>query len=511
MPARRYVTALLVAALPALFLASQLDLPLYEDGLFWWVPQALWIAERGPAWVPAGELPGACLPDAWLPPQWTGGLPDYGHPPLWFHYLALWLRLLGPTAWSVRVACLPLALLLGWGAVALARRLAGLEAPPLALAALLSPTLLGQLLRPDTDLPLLVLVLAALVAVADARPWRFAALAGLAAWCKEPAVLLAVPAALAGLRDRRFLAASCAAPAALAAWATIHRARTGWALAGAERIPENAQAWLHDLGAVASIALLEGGRWAAWAASLGAAALAWRRRALRDPTPDPGRRRALLACAAFLVSQILAFSFLNFLGGRGLLQAFTHVRYLLPAAVVGTLLAAGLAQRLISRAFAPRLSPARLSLVLALSMAVAALPGARRLGARGPEANLFSLDQARAWEVAALDLARADPAPRRATWVESQLFTALTRPWAGLVERGVRDVRPFGPDTLPEDLAPGDRLVRCRYGEPLGRLGELRRAEIERVAVGEAWVLIERVLPGRTAPPPARTLESTQR
>ncbi|MBK9370211.1 MAG: hypothetical protein IPN01_28615 [Deltaproteobacteria bacterium] len=61
-----------------------LDVPLVEDGLFWWVPQGLLAAETGPQWV-LDRLAQATRPHAALPPQWAGnGLPDYGHPPLWF-------------------------------------------------------------------------------------------------------------------------------------------------------------------------------------------------------------------------------------------------------------------------------------------------------------------------------------------------------------------------------------------------------------------------------------------
>jgi len=495
---RPATTSLLVALAPVLFLALHLDLPLYEDGLFWWVPQALWIVERGPAWIPAGDLPRACLEGGAVPPQWAGGLPDYAHPPLWFHYLAAWIAALGASARTVHLACLPVVAALGAGAVALARRLGGPAAAPLALVPLLSPTLLGQTLRPPTDLPLLAASLWALAALCDGRPWRFAALGVLATWSKEPGVLLAAPALLLGLRDRRFLVAALAGPAALAAWALVHRAQVGWGLAGAERIPESLDGWLRDLGTVARLVLLASGRWAGWVALLLAAGVWALRRARLAPQAEASR--AAWLCGTYMGVQILAFSFLNFLGGRGLEQAYTHVRYLLPAAAVGSLLAAALALRLAVTAAGSRLPTERAATVLALLLVAAAVPGARRLHPGGPEANLFGADQARAWTAAAAAL--QVPAGPGCARVDSHLYTALTRPWVGLVARPVAGLCPLGPSLRPEDLAPGDLLVLCRYGEPLGRLGELVRERVEGFAAGDAWVRVERVLPGRAAPPP---------
>ncbi|MFH1469648.1 MAG: hypothetical protein ABIO70_35005 [Pseudomonadota bacterium] len=503
-PPRPAVVALLVGALPAAFLLAHLGLPLVEDSLFWWVPRALWLTEHGPAWVAAGDLPRACLTGGALPPQWSGGLPDYGHPPLWFHYLAGWLALLGPYAWALRLACLPPAALLGWSAVALARRIGGPAASPLALLVLAAPPVLAQVLRPDTDLPLLALSLTALVALADGRPWRFALLAALAAWIKEPAVLLTVPAAVLGLRDRRMLAAAAAGPAALALWVTIHRAATGWALAGAERLPPSLGAWLGDLAAVLHLTFAATGRWIAPLLLLAGLAAA-RARPTMPPSP-PGHataRRTALILAVFAAAQIAVFSVLNFLGGRDVAQGYTHVRYLLPGAAAALLLLGGLGGRALLRAL-PVLGahPLRAWALLGLLTVAVALPGSHRLHPRGPEATLFGRDQALAWVQAAAALPALRP-PEGSIWVESHVYTALTQPWAGLVPDALEGLRPSSPDLLPDELHPGDLLVHCSYGEPLGRLGELSLDPVVRFDVHQAWVRVDRVLPGRAAPPPS--------
>ncbi len=493
--------------LPALFLLSQLGLPLYEDGLFWWVPRGLLIAEQGPLWVAAGDLPLACHPDATLPPQWTGGLPDYGHPPLWFHYLGLWLRLLGPHAWVVHLACLPVVALLGWGTVTLARRLAGPGAELLAAAVLLSPPLLAQLVRPDTDLPLLAACVWALVALSHRRAGRFALISGLAAWLKEPGILLILPALALAIRHRdgRLLAASAAAPLALVAWAGVHWWQTGWATAGAEHLPSGPLSYLRDLGSVLHLSLLASGRWAIWALLAAALVLRWRRASV-SPSPAAGQvaSTATLACAVFVTTQLLTYAGLNFLGGRGAQDAYTHVRYLLPGIVTGSVLGLALGLRALRSAVPPvRHRPLRATALLAALVVLASLPTARWLHPRGPEANLYALDQARAWQQAAAALPEHRTASER-LWVESHLYTALTRPYAGLVTAPTPDLLPFGPATRPEDLEPGDLILHSRYGEPLSRLGELVLEPVTSFDSGSAWVELARVQSGRSAgePPP---------
>ena len=502
-----------VALLPALFLLGLLDTPLYEDGLFWWVPRALLLAQDGPAWIAAGDLPLACLPNAALPPQWTGGLPDYGHPPLWFHYLAAWVRILGPHAWVIHLACVPVALALGAGTVTLARRLAGPAGAVLAAAALLSPPLLAQLLRPDTDLPLLAASLWALVALIDRRPLHFALLSILAAWLKEPAALLVLPALVLGARERcpRLLAACTAAPLALVAWGLIHHQQVGWALAGAEHLPTGVGPYLRDLGAVLYLSLVSGGRWVTWL--LLAAALVVSRqvghrvgRAAPSPADPSPATRALLVCGVFATSQLLVFAGLNFLGGRGAQDAYTHVRYLLPAITTTTLLGLALALRhALASMPGLRSHPQRVALIMAAVVVAAALPTSRWLHPRGPEANLFGIDQARAWQRSVDLIEQHRPATGR-VWVESHLYTALTRPYAGLVDRPMTGVVPFGPSTRPEEPEPGDLVVHSRYGEPLSRLAELVLEPRASATSGSAWVKLETVGVGRsaTAPSPSK-------
>ncbi len=511
MPASRTTFHSVIHALallvPGLFLLSQLGLPLVEDGLFWWVPRALLLAQEGPRWVAAGELPDACMPSLALPPQWTGGLPDYGHPPLWFHYLALWIRLLGPHGWVVHAACLPVALGLGWACLGLTRRLGGPAAAPIAMVALACPPVLAQLLRPDTDLPLLAVSIAALLALGAGRLVSFALLAALATWLKEPAVLLAVPAATLALarRSPRHLAAASVAPLALLAWMAIHHHATGWALAGAEHLPAGPGAYLRDLGAVLALSLLATGRWLMLALAVAALLLRWRRAGPPRPEP-PGTHVAadsLLACTSFLIAQLLVFAGLNFLGGRGLQDAYTHVRYLLPAITVAAIVLPVLTLRW-STAALPRLAthPRVTASLLALVLVGAGLPSARWLHPRGPEATLYGADQARAWQAAAEEIEEHRPA-LGTLWVESHLYTALTRPYAGLVQRPVPRLVPFGPATRPEDLQPGDVIVHSRYGEPLSRLGELRSSPIARYDHGSAWVKVDLVEPGRAAGDPS--------
>jgi len=489
---------------PLLFLMGHLHSPLQEDGLFWWVPRALLMVEQGPLWVAAGDLPDACLPTLPLPHQWSAGLPDYAHPPTWFLYLAGWLALLGPQAWVVRLACLPAVLLISLASLGLCRRLAGEEPSAwAALPALLAPALLAQLLRPDTDLPLLAAQLWALLAMIDGRPWRFALLACLAVWLKEPGVLLVAPALVLGLGDKRFFAASLAPLAALAAWILVHHQVTGWGLPGAERLPETPLVYLRDLAAVASIVFIEQGRWACWAglACAGLCQLRQRQASTQHPSERASRRRALLSCAVFAASQLLVFSGLNFLGGRAAEHGYTHVRYLLPAMTVASLVAASLALRWTCLCASGR-RRALLLPALCLLMALPQLHRARALQPRGPEGNLYGLDLVRAWAMARPPLEAAALEGR--VWVGSYLYAALTRPYAGLADRPVPGLLPFGPATLPEQLSPGDLLVYASYGEPLGRLGELRREVLQRWQTGHAWVVLARIRAGRAAPAPSQ-------
>jgi hypothetical protein len=491
---------IIFASLPSLFLLANLDLPLMEDGLFWWVPQALIAAERGLSWAPSGELPLACRPDLPLPPQWAGGIPDYGHPPLWTSWLALWLRVLGPSARAVHLACLPAALGVGVGLVALSRRLGGGEAG--ALPALLCPALLLQVLRPDTDLPLLAFSLGALVAALDRRPLRYALLSSLAVASKEPGVLLVLPALLVALRTPSFRWAALAPPLALLAWALVHRATAGWGLAGSETLAPTLLAWLRNLGSVARIVLLDGGRWAPTLSGLLAPLLAplLARHLAHHGRASLSRAPAERLLLAWILLQLFFFAGVNFLGGRDHVDALTHVRYLLPALLVALIWSVSRVLR--------ALPPARLALPALALLLLPSLLGARARDPRGPEANLYGWDLARAWrealphvEALAAPGNRLTDPPPPPILVESYLFTALTRPFAGLVREPVPGLLPHGFDTDPDAVPSGSLVVTASHGEPLSRLGERVLRETHRVRVGEAWVAFLVMEEGRVAGP----------
>lgn len=504
MPAPRPTARLLpvlAASIPATFLLAHLHLPLMEDALFWWVPRALKFAEQGLGWVAAGDLPAACQPDLPLPPQWAAGIPDYGHPPTWFWYLSAWIRLPLRPVTAVHLACVPWALGAGFGILALSNRLCPAHPVLTALPALLAPPLLAQVLRPDTDLPLLCCFLWALVALWDRRPLRFALWATLATTFKEPGVLLALPGLTLALRHRRFVAASIAPVAALGGWALLHHAVAGWGLAGAERLPESAGEWLRDAGRVLQLVAWEQGRGALLLAWL-AAAVATRSDRLPanpPPSPDGARMRLLLLLAAWTG----AFSGVNFLGGRNVEQGYTHVRYLLPAITLFALLATS-AVLVLARGLARR-SPFRLFyLVPAVTLAIAAA-GSRAPHPRGPEANLFQRDLALAWQRAVPEVQQALRRDVGRVWVGSYLYTALTRPYAGLVQAPLSGLQVYGYGTDPEALRQGDRVVQAAYGEPLGRLGELELRFLAEASAGAAWVRMFEVTGGRRAAP-ARNL-----
>ncbi|MCB9742115.1 MAG: glycosyltransferase family 39 protein [Alphaproteobacteria bacterium] len=461
---RRHLPELLCALLAAGVVLWGLDLPLVEDGLFWWVPKALRVAEIGPAWV-LDTLPAAARPEAALPPQWAGGLPDYAHPPLWYWYLGAWTWALGPTHTAVHLAALPLAALFGLGLVRLLRQAGGPLAAWAALALPLLPPVAANLLRADTDLPLMALTPWALYALLTRREGLFALCAGLATACKEPGILLAAPGLLACLLDRRLGWGWAWPPMVLAAWAGLHHAETGWALAGSERLPESLVGWLHDLGAVLRITLLEQGRWlllplAAWAA--------------RAAVPTRVERRTLLILGAHTLTQLAFFGTLNFLGGLDRVDAHTHVRYLIP----GLLGACALALALAPYAAAP--------------LTLASLIFLHRPSVDGPEASLHGLNVGRALRQAA-PMLEARLALGEEIWVGSYAWTAYTRPYAGVVEAPLDGLRIYAYGTDPAEVS-GLVLQAC-VGEPLGRLQELDLQPLEELRVHQAWVRLYRVGP----------------
>ncbi len=459
----------MAAAIAAAVVLGGLHVPLVEDGLFWWVPKGLFMAQHGLSWSAAGELPDAVA--AGLVghdplPQWGAGLPDWDHPPLWYWWLGLFLWVSRSVA-AVHLAGLPMAVLAAVGWVAVAEQL---KRPWAGLSVLALPPVLAQLLRPDLDLPLLAIVPWALAAALAGRWRRFALLGLLAPWVKEPGVLLVVPAALAaltsGLRPWRpravglHLLAALTPLAGLGAWRLIHGP-----LARPERLPAGLAAWLHDLGVVARIALWDQGRWLLLP---GVLLLAWhlRRR--------PAARRPALLAASFALAWLGFFAAVGFFATAGHADTLTHVRYFLPGLCTLTvLLAAGL-------------PPLALSGLLWLTVR----------SPWGPEASLWGLQAA---------LAEADAAPQiaawldegRTVWVGSYQAAGLLQPWAGVSRRALPATTPAGGrlriyayGTTPAEVAAGDVLVVAAYGEPAGALlAGLQTAALDRWTRGQAEVV----------------------
>jgi len=460
---RRVGPQLLTALVAACAVLAGLNAPLVDDSMFWWAPKALLVAEHGPAWVLAGDLPLAARPDAPLPPQWSGGLPDYGHPPLWYWYLGAWLWALMrwlPVHVAIHLAAVPVALGFGWGVSVLLRRLGGVSAAWAGPAVVLLPPAVAQLQRADTDLPLMALSVWALVAVLDRRDWLFAGVTALAVACKEPGILLTAPLGAAMLMDRRWSWAWLAAPLTLLGWAGIHYLEAGWALAGAERLPETAGQWLSDLGSVAWLMAGDQGRWVL--IPLAAYGL-WR---------AAPRRRALLLTLAHALTHLAFYGTLNFLGGIDRVDAYTHIRYLLP----GTIAFACLWVAPLPKAAGPAL--AALCLVFL-----------HRPSPRGPEASLYGIDNARALREAAPILDDLEGPVHAGSYA----WTAYTRPFVGVVEapRDAWGMYAFG--TEPGDVS--GVVLHAAVGEPLGRLQELTLERVEGVEIHRAEVEILRVVP----------------
>lgn len=425
----RLISPPLVAGLlAAAWVLLNLDAPLVEDGLFWWVPKGLLAAELGPRTVLAHTLPAVMEPGLAVtgtPPQWTGGLPDYAHPPLWYWWLGLFLAA-APTVQAVHLACLPPAVLAAAGFAALGARVGHRWS---GLGVLSLPPVLAQMLRADLDLPLLAVFPWALLALLDRRWRRFAVLGFLAPWLKEPGVILAAPAVLACLSDRTVRLEALAPLLGLGTWALVHGG-----LAQPESLPTGLEGYWGDLGIAARILFFEQGR---WLLLLGLYGL-WQRGALRDRTVILG---------GLVVTWWVFFSAVGFFAGRGTLDSLTHVRYFLPGMAVATVL-------------------------LARRWPWLPLLGLVYLRARspfGPEASLYGLDAARAERdaVPALEAALAEGGR---VWVGSYQAAGLSQPWAGIVEEPVGPVQIYSLGTDPRLLQAGDVLVVAAYGEPAGSL-----------------------------------------
>lgn len=422
--APRLVAALVAAAV----VLGNLDAPLVEDSLFWWVPKALLAAEVGPQATFAHVLPDAIaapLTPETTPPQWAGGLPDYAHPVLWYLWMALFLSV-SQTVEAVHLACLLPAVVAAVGLVELGGRLGNRWA---GLAALCLPPVLVQFLRPELDLPLLAIVPWAMVALLDGNWVVFAILGFLAPWMKEPGVLLAAPAVVRAFRERRLEWRALTPLLGLGAWGLVHGG-----LAQPERLPTTVLDWLtRDLWLAVRIVLLEQGRWLL----LLAIPLTWRR--WRGPAP--------LVTGSLVVVWVGFFATIGFFAASGAAELNTHVRYFVPGMAVAAVL-------------------------LCVRWPFLALPGLIWLYARspfGPEASHFGLDAARTEHAAAPWLAAQLDAGQR-VWVGSYQAAGLTQPWAGIVDEPVTGFRVYSMDTHPTELEAGDLVALAAYGEPAGRL-----------------------------------------
>jgi hypothetical protein len=454
---RRLTPEIFAALFAGLIVCFALGVPLMDDDLFWWTPKALLVAESGPSWVLSGELPASLLPELDVPRQWEGGLPDYGHPPLWFWWLGAWLKVLGASARSVHLAVLPVALATGWGLAALLRRMGGVRAAWTASAILICPPIVAQLWRGDTDVGLLALTTWALVALMDGRWARFAVLGALATWVKEPGVLLVVPAIVACRLERRFRWQAVVPLAALLAWGLLHKIQAGWAFAGAERIPENLISWITDIGAVTWLVLGAQGRFLIWPFA------AW------GIWKAAGPRRGAWIVGSFTLVQIGFFGSINFLGGVERADSYTHVRYLGPG------LSSGAAVGVAANPWA------------AVPLSVASLWNLKKAHKRGPEASLCGAETALALRA----FHEAVPSVDGPLWVGSYAYAQLTRPVAGVVKTPRLNLMVFGPDTVPEVVS--GHVLHAAYGEPLGRLQELGLEEVGRWSGRCGWVALEKV------------------
>lgn len=453
--------------------------PIVEDSLFWWIPQALIMAERGLALSTGGPLPelmAATIPPEAMPTQWADGVPDYAHPPLWTWWLALWLRWFGASTVVIHLACAAPAVAIALGLVAVARRLGD---PWLGPAALALPPLSAQLLRPELDLPLMAVTLWALVALIDGR-WRiFVPLALIAPWIKEPGVLLVVPALIRARYDGLKRAPLALLPLiSLGLWGIAHGG-----LAKAERLPAGLVGWLiDDLPDALWLNLVHHGRFLL----LLGLPLAWQRR----------HRVGVQLLAGFSLIWMLFFSVVGFKLQPNNPEPITHVRYFLPGMVVAALL---LGQR------------SRLLPLVGLAFLQARSPF-------GPEANHFGLDAARA-EAAAVPWIRAEISTGRRIWVGQYQGASLSQPWAGQIDEPIQGIAFYGQNTDPMQLSNGDGIVEAAYGEPMGLIDRVWNLSIDRRwtlghAVVTASVIGERTgfvpempgaplggVPGPAAPP----------
>ena len=428
------------------------EAPLVEDSLFWWVPKGIKAGEAGFPLSPSGDLPSAMLVHgqvAMTLPQWSGGLPDYAHPPLWYWWLGLW-TMAYPSFTAVKLATVVPAMAAGAGFVALGRRLGNTAA---GFAVFAVPPFMAQLLRPELDLPLLALIPWALIALLDRAWWRFGVLSALAVGCKEPGVLLVVPAVVVAFGERRWRVAAIVPLLTLGAWSLLH----GW-MAIPERLPDGLSGWLRDLLSVLIIVFVSQGRFA-----------------LLVGLSKLKQHREL---AAFVVVWVLFFSVVGFFANRGTADMYTHVRYLLPGIAVAVV-------------------------VMAKRWPILAAAGFFWLHVAspyGPEASLFGLDQARAEREAAEDI-RALIRARETVWIGTHQAAGLYQPIAGITPEPIVGFKVYSVDTPAESVRTGDLVIETTYGEPAGVLLTGRAKTMMREwTVHDARVTAWRITADRAAP-----------
>jgi hypothetical protein len=406
------------ALLAAAWVLVHLDTPLVEDSLFWWIPKGIKAGEAGFPLSPAGDLPAAMGAASARLPQWSGGLPDYGHPPLWYWWIGLWTQA-GATLTHIRLATLLPAMAAGAGFVALGQRLGSVAA---GFAVFATPPFLAQLVRPELDLALLAIVPWALVALLNRAWWRFSVLSTLAVWCKEPGVLLVVPALVVAFEERRWRIGALSPLLALGLWAGVH----GW-MAVPERLPTDIFGLGRDMLTVLFIVFVAQGRFLLFAG-----------------IPGLRRERALIS---FVVVWLLFFSVVGFFANRGTADLYTHIRYLVPGMAVAVVLLA-------------RSTP---------MLAAAGLLWIHTASPFGPEASMFGTDQALAERQAAPWI--ADKISQGHTvWVGTHQAARLLTPFAGVVERPIPGIRIYSMSTDPSALNADDIVLETTYGEPAGRL-----------------------------------------
>jgi hypothetical protein len=319
----------------------------------------------------------------------------------------------------------------------------------------LLPSVQAQLVAVDTDVPVLMLSVWALVFLMDRRLVRFGLISSLAVWCKEPAVLLAIPALAVVIYDRRWSWSWLAPIGALGVWGAVHWYISGWALAGSERLPGSLLGWLSDLADVFWFVFGAQGRWVV-VIIVGISLIRVR----------PGLNRAWVVVGSYLASHILFYSTVNFLGGIERESQETHLRYLNgPTVLAGV---AGIAA-------APIVAVPLLGLSLWHSYRPVGL---------GPEGSMCGAETERAM----FELVDFLAVTEGHVWVGSYAYTQLTRPYAGVVKSPVFGLRTYNVDTNPEEVS--GIVVHKANGEPLGRLQELDLVEIERFGHDCGWVRV---------------------